>query len=111
MKYFLSHMCSYIGDEPIYNPIVELVERSYHHLFPSDKEVDDFVENLKKAIASVNERFEDKPLRLSYGQAWGYSRMRIYVEDPFKANGFTLLDIFIEEVKGVYHISKKEAAV
>ena len=111
MKYFLSHMCSSIEDEQKYNPIVELVERSYHHLFPSDKEVDDFVENLKKAIDSVNERFEDKPLRLSYGQAWGYSRMRIYTENPFNANGFTLLDVFFEEVKGVYNISKKEAAV
>lgn len=111
MKYFLKNICSHIDSDPIYSPIVKLVESSYHHLFPSEKHVEDFVKKLKKTIDSVNKRFEAKPLRLSYGQAWGYSRMRIYTENPFNANGFTLLDIFFEEVKGVYHISKKEAAV
>lgn len=111
MKYFLTNICSYTEDEPIYSPIVKLVERSFHRLFPSEKHVEDFLEKLKKTIDSVNKRLEDKPLRLSSGQAWGYSRMRIYEEDPFSANGCTLIDIYMEEVKGTYRISKKEAAV
>lgn len=110
MKYFLK-MWSCVGDQPIYKPIEEYVESYYNHLFPSEKHVEDFLKKLKKTIDSVNKRFEDKPLRLSYGQAWGYSRMRIYEEDPFLANGRTLIYIYMEEVKGVYHISKKEVAV